>query len=151
MFVFGDFNIHHKHSLTYSDGTDRPGEPHNNISISNDLTQMINFLTLIFDCDSHNPPLLDLFISSDISNLQWLSLHLKVLIMLLSQFLLNIGNLMGCPVSLNSLWLVLCWLGWSSPSFERVMREDIFNFNASAASSEFCQWVQVRTDVYIPH
>ena len=70
VFVFGDFNIHHKHSLTYSDGTDRSGEPYNNISISNDLTQMINFLTLIFDCDSHNPPLLHLFISSDISILQ---------------------------------------------------------------------------------
>ena len=26
VFVFGDFNIHHKDWLTYSDGTDRPGE-----------------------------------------------------------------------------------------------------------------------------
>ena len=26
MFVFGDFNIHHKDWLTYSRGTDRPGE-----------------------------------------------------------------------------------------------------------------------------
>ena len=29
--------------------------------------------------------------------------------------------------------------------------EDIFKLSASAAASEFCQWVQVRTDVYIRH
>ena len=29
--------------------------------------------------------------------------------------------------------------------------EDIFKFGASAAASEFCQWVQVGIDVYIPH
>ena len=29
--------------------------------------------------------------------------------------------------------------------------EDIFKFSASAAASEFCEWVQVGIDVYIPH
>ena len=30
--------------------------------------------------------------------------------------------------------------------------ENIFKLSASAAAaSEFCEWVQVRTDVYIPH
>ena len=29
--------------------------------------------------------------------------------------------------------------------------EDIFKLGASAAASEFCEWVQVGTDVYIPH
>ena len=29
--------------------------------------------------------------------------------------------------------------------------EDIFNFSASAAASEFCEWVQVGFDVHIPH
>ena len=65
LFVFGDFNIHHKDWLTYSDGTGRPGELCYNFSISNDLTQMVNFSTQIPDCDSHSPALLDLFISSD--------------------------------------------------------------------------------------
>ena len=36
-------------------------------SISNDLTQMVNFPTQIPDCDSHSPALLDLFISFDAS------------------------------------------------------------------------------------
>ena len=29
--------------------------------------------------------------------------------------------------------------------------EDIFKLSASAASSEFCEWVQVGIVVYIPH
>ena len=29
--------------------------------------------------------------------------------------------------------------------------EDIFKIGASAAASEFCEWVQVGVDVYIPH
>ena len=29
--------------------------------------------------------------------------------------------------------------------------EDIFKLSASAAASEFCAWVQVGIDVYIPH
>ena len=67
VFVFGDFNIHHKDWLICSGGTDRSGELCYNFSISNDLTQMVNFPTRIPDCDSHSPALLDLFISSDAS------------------------------------------------------------------------------------
>ena len=29
--------------------------------------------------------------------------------------------------------------------------EDIFKLGASAAASEFCEWVQVGIDVYVPH
>ena len=67
VFVFGDFNIHHKDWLTYSGRTDRPGKLCCNFSISNNLTQIVNFPTQIPDCDSHSPALLDLFISSDAS------------------------------------------------------------------------------------
>ena len=35
VFVFGDFNVHHKDWLTYSAGTDRPGKLCYNFSISN--------------------------------------------------------------------------------------------------------------------
>ena len=67
VFVFGDFNVHHKDWLTYSGGTDQTGELCYNFSISSDLTQMVNFPTRIPDCDCHSPALLDLFISSDAS------------------------------------------------------------------------------------
>ena len=66
-FVFGGFNVNHKDWLTYFGGTDRPGELCYNFSISSDLTQMVNFPTRIPDCDSHNPALLDLFLTSDAS------------------------------------------------------------------------------------
>ena len=67
VFVFGDFNIHHKDWLTCSGGNDRPGELCYNFCISNNFTQIVNFPTRIADCDSHSPALLDLFISSDTS------------------------------------------------------------------------------------
>ena len=49
VFVCRDFSVHHKGWLTYS------GELCYNFSISNDLTQMVNFCTRIPDCDSHSP------------------------------------------------------------------------------------------------
>ena len=67
VFVFGDFNVHHKDWLTYSGGIDRPGEPCYNFSVSNDLTQMVIFPTWIPGSDSHSPALLDLLLSSDAS------------------------------------------------------------------------------------
>ena len=67
VFVFGGFNVHHKDWLTYSGGTDRPGELCYNFSISNDLTQIVNFPIRIPDCDSHSSALLGLFLSSDAS------------------------------------------------------------------------------------
>ena len=39
--------------------------PETTCSISNDLTQMVNFPTRIPDCNTYSPALLDLFISSD--------------------------------------------------------------------------------------
>ena len=57
-----------------------------NFSISHDLTQMVNFPTWISDCDSHSPALSDLFLLMLVFALQWLSLYLGILIMLLSQF-----------------------------------------------------------------
>ena len=49
VFVFGDFNVLHKNWLTYSGGTNRSSELCYNFSISNDLTQMLSFLTRIPD------------------------------------------------------------------------------------------------------
>ena len=49
--------------LTFSGGTDRPGELCCNLSISIDCTQMVSFPTQIFDYDSHSPTLLDLSFS----------------------------------------------------------------------------------------
>ena len=32
-----------------------------------------------------------------------------------------------------------------------VPSEDIFKLGASAAASEFCEWVQFGTDIYVPY
>ena len=57
---------------SYSGGTNRPSELSYNFSILSDFTkvlftQMVNFPTWTPDCDSHSPPLLDYFLSSDAS------------------------------------------------------------------------------------
>ena len=67
VFAFVNFNIHHKDWLTYSGGTDRPGELCYNFSISTGLAKMVNFPTRIPDFDSQSPALLNLFFSFDVS------------------------------------------------------------------------------------
>ena len=88
VFLFGDFNVHHNDWLTYSGGTDQPGELCYIFSISNDLTQMVNFPTWIPDYDSHSPALLDLCLLTLVFVFQLLFLHWEILIMLF-QFLLT--------------------------------------------------------------
>ena len=151
VFVFGVFNVHHKDWLTYSVGTDRAGEVCYNFSISNDLTQMANFPTQIPDCDSHSPGLLDLFISSGASIYS-------------TMVFAPLGNSDYVVVSVsidfpsNSKWDAPYAYDYSCVncgSFRDHLRdvpwEDIFKLSASAAASEFCDQVQVRIDVYIPH
>ena len=63
VFVFGDFNVHQKEWLNYSDGTDKPSELCYDFSISNDLTLMVKVSTMTTACDSFSAYLLNLFIS----------------------------------------------------------------------------------------
>ena len=67
VFVFGDFKVHHKDWLTYSSRTDKLGELCYSISITNDLTQMVNFPNWIPECYSRNPALLDAFVCSTVA------------------------------------------------------------------------------------
>ena len=67
MFVFGDFNIHHKDWLTYYGGNDRPDELCFNFSISKDLTRMLSFPILIPTLKCCSFGFLSFFISSDAS------------------------------------------------------------------------------------
>ena len=153
VFVFGDFNVHHKDWLTYSGGTDQPGELCYNFSMANDLTQMGNFPTRIPDCNSHNPALLDLFLTSDAS-ICFIMAHLPL------------GNSDHVVVSFsidfpsNSQWdapfhhipydySCADWDGLRD-HLRDVPWEDIFKLSASTAASEFCEWFQVGIDVYIP-
>ena len=154
VFVFGDFNVHHKDWLTYSSGTDRPVELCYNFSISNDLTQMVIFPTQIPDCDSHSHAVLDLFISSDASPCSTMAFpplgnsdHVVVSVSI--DFPTN--SQQDAPFHciaydyFHADWDGLC------DHLRDVPWEDIFKLGASAAASEFCEWVEVGIDVYIPH
>ena len=100
---------------------------------------MVKFLTCIPDCDSHIPALLDLILSSDASICSTMAFS-------------PLGNSDHVVVSVSI----------DFPSYSQqdalfhdhlrdVPWEDIFKLSASAAASEFCEWVQVGTDVYISH
>ena len=125
-----------------------------NAVISNDLTQMVNFSTWIPDCNSHSPALLDFFLSSDASICSTMAFPL-------------LGNFDHVVVSASigfpseSQWDVPFYLiaydyshsDWDGlcDHLRDIPGEDIFKLSASAAASEFCGWVQVGIDVYMPH
>ena len=86
---------------------------------------MVNFSTRITDCDYQSPALLDFFLSSDASICSTMAF-------------LPLGN--SCAD-----WDGLC------DHLRDVPWEDILKLVASAAATEFCEWVLVGIDVYIPH
>ena len=121
-----------------------------NFSISNDLTQMVNFPTRIPDCDSHSPALLDLFLSSDASICSTMAFP-------------PLGNSDVVSVSIDFPSYSQRDAPFYRLAYDRfradwdalgnhlgdVSWEGIFKLSASAAASEFCVWVQVGIDVYI--
>ena len=115
---------------------------------------MVNFSTRIRDCDSHSPALLDLVISSDASICSTMAFpplgnsdHVVVSVSIdfpsYSQRDVPFHRIV-CNYS-RADWNVL------RDNLRDVPWEDIFKLGASAAASEFCEWVQVGIDVYIPH
>ena len=153
VFVFGDFNVHHKDWLSYSGGTDRPGELCYYFSFSSDLTQIVNFPTWIPDCDSHSPALLDLFLSSDASICSIMALpplgnsdHVVVSVSI--DFPINSKQ----DTLLHRVAYDYSHADWDGlRDHLRDVPWDIFKLSTSTAASEFCGWVQVGIDVYIPH
>ena len=123
-----------------------------NFSVSNDLTQMVNFPTQIPDCDSPGPALLDLFISSDASICSTVAFppfgnsdHVFVSVSI------DFSSNSQRDVPFHRIaygysrgdWDGLC------DHLRNVPCEDVFKLGASAAASEFCEWVQVGIDVYV--
>ena len=115
---------------------------------------MVNFPTRIPDCDSHSPAVLDSFLSSETSICS-------------AKAFLVLGNCDHIVVSIsidfpsNSQHVALfhhiaydySCADWESlrDHLRDVPCEDILKLNASAAASEFCEWVDVGIDVKIPH
>ena len=120
VFVFGDSSVHHKDLLT-----------------SNNLTQMFNFPTRIPDCDSHSPVL------SICSTMAFPPLrnsdHVVVSVYI------NFPSNSQWDASFHRRAYDYSRADWDvlHDHLRNVLWEDIFKLSASAAASEFCQWVQV--------
>ena len=124
------------------------------IIISNDLTQMVNFPTLIPECASHSLALLDLFIfsyASICSTMAYPTLgnsdHVFVSVSI--DFPSNSKRV----ASFHCVAYDYSRADWDGlhDHLRDVPWDDIFKLSASAAASEFCEWVQIGIDVYIPH
>ena len=154
MFAFGDFNIHHKDWLIYSDGTDRSGELCYNFSLSNDLIQMVNFPTRIPDSDFHSPTLLDFFLSSDasiFSTMAFPKLENSNLVVVSVSINFPLNSKQDAPFHRIAYdYFRSDWDGLRD-HLRDVPREDIFKISASSAASEFCEWVLIGINVYISH
>ena len=154
VFFFGDLNVHHKDWLTYSGGTNRSGKLCYDFSISNDLTLLDNFLSRTPDCNSHSPALLGLFLSSDAiicSRMAFRPLedfdHVFVSVSIGFSSHSQQDALFHCIAYDYSR---ADWDGLRN-HLREVSWEDIFKLSASAAASEFREWILVGIDVYIPH
>ena len=115
---------------------------------------MVNFPTQVRDCNSHSPALLDLFLSSDASVCSAMGFsplgnsdHVVVSVSIDFPSNYQRDTLFHCIAydyscaDWDGLFYHLRDVPW----------QDIFKLSASAAASEFCEWVQVGIDVYIPH
>ena len=115
---------------------------------------MVNFPTPIPDCDPQSPVLLDLFISSGTSIRSATTFpplgnsdHLVVSVSI--DFSTN--SKQDAPFHRVVYDYFCADLDGFCDHLSNVPWEDSFKLSASTAASEFCEWVQVGIDVYIPH
>ena len=95
------------------------------------------------------PALLDFFLSADASICFTMAFpplgnsdHVVVSVIIFT---------MGCPISSHNYdYSHSHWDGLGD-HLRDIPWEDVFKLCASVAANEFCEWVQVQIDVYIPH
>ena len=115
---------------------------------------LFRWLTFLLpDCDSHSPALLDFFLSSDASICSTMAFpplenfdHVVVSVSI--DFASN-SQRDALFHRITYDYYRADWDGLHDP-LRDVPWDDIFNLGASAAASEFSEWVQVRIDVNIP-
>ena len=118
--------------------------------MTNNLTQMDNFPTRIPDCESQSPALLDLFLSSDASVCSFPHQGNSDVVVSVSIDFPSNSKRDAPFLRITYDYSRADWDGLRD-HLRDVPCEDFFNLGASATTSEFCEWIQVRTDVYIPH
>ena len=111
---------------------------------------MVNFPTWIPDCDSYSPALLHLFISSDASICSTMAFpplqnsdHVVVSVSI------DFPIISKQDVPFHRIAYDNSRADWDglSDQLRDITLGNIFKLNASAAASEFCEWVQVGINV----
>ena len=110
--------------------------------------------TWIPDCDSHSRAILDLFLFADASICSTVAFpplgnsdHVVVSVSI------DFPSYSQQDAPFHHIAYDYSHADWDGlrDHLRDVPWEDIFKLGASAAASEFCEWVQVGIDVYIPH
>ena len=103
--------------------------------------------------DSHSPALLDFFLSSDVSICPTMAFpplgNFDDVVSVSIDFPSNLQQ--DAPFHHIAYNYSCADRDGLCDHLRDVPWEDIFKFSASAAAREFCEWVQVGIDVYIPH
>ena len=115
---------------------------------------MVDFSTLIPDFDSHSPALLGLFLSCDAgvcSAVAFPPLGNSDCVVVSVSIDFPTNSQQDAPF--HCIAYDYCHTDWDGlhDHLRDVPWEDIFKLSNSAAASEFCEWVQVGIDIYIPH
>ena len=153
IFVFGDFNVHHSDWLKYSNDTNLSGINAYNFSLSQSLTQLVDFPTRFPDRDDHRPSLLDLFLTSNpnICNISCLS---------------PLGNsdhaVVNVDISLSSKAAqespvhrtLYSYHQGDWDSFRDFLRDIpwnvVFDLQAEACAREIVSWLKAGIDAFVP-
>ena len=117
---------------------------------------LLGWLTFLLgsQTDFHSPVLLDFFLSSDASICSTMAFppfgnsdHVVVSVCI------DFPSYSQWHVSFYGIACDYSYAHWDglSDHLRDVSWEDIFKLSSSAAASEFCECIQVGTDVYIPH
>ena len=115
---------------------------------------MVNVPTPIAECNPHSPALLDLFLSSDPSICSVVAFPpLKNSDHVVVSFSIDFPSNSKRHFTFHRIVYNYSHAHWGSlrDHLRDVPWEDIFKLGASAAATEFCEWVRVGIDVYIPH
>ena len=115
---------------------------------------MVNFPTRIPDCDSDSPALLDLFLFFDASICSTMAFPPlrnsdRVVVSVSIDFPANSHE----DTPFHHIAYDYSRADWDglNDHLRDVPWESISKLGASNATSEFCEWIQVGIDVYIPH
>ena len=115
---------------------------------------MVNFPTRIPDFDSQSPALLDLFFSSNASICSAMAFPpLENFDHVVFSVSIDFPSNSQRNAPSHCIAYEYSCADWDGlrDHLREVLWEDIFKLGASAATSEFREWVHIGTDVYIPH